>query len=332
MATSILVLRNNQQTGPFSEEAVRQMLADGRLAATDLAWREGMAEWKPLSETIASVAPPVYAAAPMATAAGGGSSALKWGLAAGGLVTVLAFAGIGAWQYSEHQKLEVEKQRIALDQRRMEEEQARAEEERKQEEQRKAEAEKQRLEEEKQAAEEKSRELEQRLEAERRESARERQRQQRQQQQMEAQQQQQMRQQQTNSNFPYGSSANNSPYGTPPPPPPQNICRECGVVQYVRAIQQQGDASGTGAVIGGVAGGLLGNQVGRGKGKDAATIVGALGGAVAGHQIEKARSATTSYEVTVRFDDGMTRTFNSQQAWQQGARVRMYNGGLVGGY
>jgi outer membrane lipoprotein SlyB len=103
-------------------------------------------------------------------------------------------------------------------------------------------------------------------------------------------------------------------------------------VQYVRLIEQPGQGTGMGAVIGGVAGGVLGNQVGKGRGNDAATVIGAVGGAVAGHQIEKSQRRSTVYEVQVRLDDGSMRTITSPQAWHQGDRVRLYNGGLVSQY
>src|SRR5262245_39806246 len=54
-------------------------------------------------------------------------------------------------------------------------------------------------------------------------------------------------------------------------------CRDCGVVQSVREIKQQGEGTGAGAVVGGVVGGVLGHQVGGGRGKDVATAVGVVG-------------------------------------------------------
>lgn len=61
----IHIAKNGQRMGPYSEEQVRQMLASGSIAATDLAWHEGMADWQP----VASVLPPTPTAAPAATAA-----------------------------------------------------------------------------------------------------------------------------------------------------------------------------------------------------------------------------------------------------------------------
>lgn len=46
----IYLARNNQQAGPYSIEQVNQMLASQQILLTDLAWHEGMVEWKALGE------------------------------------------------------------------------------------------------------------------------------------------------------------------------------------------------------------------------------------------------------------------------------------------
>jgi outer membrane lipoprotein SlyB len=102
-------------------------------------------------------------------------------------------------------------------------------------------------------------------------------------------------------------------------------CRDCGVVQSVREVKQQGEGTGAGAVVGGVVGGVLGHQVGGGRGKDVATAVGVVGGAVAGHHIEKNVRATTSYQVEVQMDDGSVRklTLSSPPNLAIGTKVRV---------
>lgn len=118
----------------------------------------------------------------------------------------------------------------------------------------------------------------------------------------------------------------------PPAPPPAatNLCRDCGTVESVREIAAQGEGSGLGAIAGGVLGGLLGNQTGGGNGKKAMTVLGALGGAYAGHQVEKRVRTETQYEVTVRFDDGTTRSFTQTSTqWRNGDRVRLSNSQLA---
>lgn len=107
-------------------------------------------------------------------------------------------------------------------------------------------------------------------------------------------------------------------------------CMNCGVVDNVRAVEQEGTGSGIGAVAGGVLGGILGNQVGKGNGNKLATILGAVGGAYAGHQVEKSRNKTLRYEIDVRMADGTLRTVTqeSQPGWRIGERVRVENGTL----
>ncbi len=50
------IARDNRQLGVFEEAEVRTKLASGELQNTDLAWTEGMAEWKPLSAVLTAAA------------------------------------------------------------------------------------------------------------------------------------------------------------------------------------------------------------------------------------------------------------------------------------
>ena len=96
MSPPLFVASNGQQTGPFTADQIRQMLAGGSLKSSDLAWREGMAEWRPLAEVLPSAGAALTGmAVPLAAAAAGGSAA-KWGLGAGAAVLVLALGGVGA--------------------------------------------------------------------------------------------------------------------------------------------------------------------------------------------------------------------------------------------
>ncbi|MEO6274913.1 MAG: glycine zipper 2TM domain-containing protein, partial [Rhodoferax sp.] len=114
------------------------------------------------------------------------------------------------------------------------------------------------------------------------------------------------------------------------PRPVAAICSNCGVVESTREITNAAKGSGVGAVGGAVVGGVLGHQVGGGRGRDVATVLGALGGAFAGNHIEGQVKATHSYEITVRLDDGSTRTLqqSEQPGWQAGDRVKIVNGAL----
>ncbi len=108
------------------------------------------------------------------------------------------------------------------------------------------------------------------------------------------------------------------------------VCTSCGVIESVREIKTRADGSGVGAAGGAVVGGLLGHQVGGGRGRDVATVLGAIGGAVAGNQIEGQVRANSSYDVTVRMNDGSTRTLHetAEPSWHAGDRVRLVDGVL----
>ena len=109
--------------------------------------------------------------------------------------------------------------------------------------------------------------------------------------------------------------------------PARSTCADCGVIESIREISQPGSGSGVGGIGGAVVGGVLGHQVGGGRGKDVATVAGAIGGALAGNEIEKRVNATKSYEVTVRFEGGSSRTFNEASTnWRTGDRVRVIDG------
>src|SRR6266446_3191556 len=70
----IHVNRGATSLGTFSEEEVREGLRTGRFAPTDLGWREGMANWQPLSQfpelggAVPAAPPPQISAASMAGA------------------------------------------------------------------------------------------------------------------------------------------------------------------------------------------------------------------------------------------------------------------------
>ncbi|HEY0491113.1 MAG TPA: glycine zipper 2TM domain-containing protein [Telluria sp.] len=112
--------------------------------------------------------------------------------------------------------------------------------------------------------------------------------------------------------------------------PAKKWCSNCGNVESIRTITERAQGSGLGAAGGAVLGGLLGNQVGGGNGKKLATVAGAVGGAVVGNQVEGNMRATTSYEITVRLDDGSSRTFREQNEpqWRTGQRVKVVDGAL----
>jgi outer membrane lipoprotein SlyB len=128
---------------------------------------------------------------------------------------------------------------------------------------------------------------------------------------------------------------------TIPPPPPAAAPVEAprpvvqpgtlGVVESVKEVSQPAEKSnGIGPIAGGIAGAVLGHQVGNGTGKTIATVLGAAGGALGGREIEQRARATKHWDITVRLDDGSTRTLTSNVApyWHGGERVRLVDGKL----
>jgi hypothetical protein len=49
---SVYLHYNEQQTGPYSEDQVRQMIQGGLVPTDALAWREGMADWIPVAQVV----------------------------------------------------------------------------------------------------------------------------------------------------------------------------------------------------------------------------------------------------------------------------------------
>ena len=105
------------------------------------------------------------------------------------------------------------------------------------------------------------------------------------------------------------------------PEPVKPICVNCGTVERVTAIEQEGQGSGLGAIAGGVLGAVVGNQVGRGDGRKLATVIGAVGGGLAGNSVEKNMKKTTHYQVLVRMEDGSIRTLEQSTAPMIGNQV-----------
>ena len=79
----IHVNRGATSLGVFSEEEVREGLRTGRFAPTDIGWREGMANWQPLSHFaefagVTPAAPPWQTDAPSVWGSSGPRGGLPW--------------------------------------------------------------------------------------------------------------------------------------------------------------------------------------------------------------------------------------------------------------
>ena len=48
----IYLYQNEQQTGPYSEEQIRQLIAAGTIQTNDVCWHEGLSDWQPLETVI----------------------------------------------------------------------------------------------------------------------------------------------------------------------------------------------------------------------------------------------------------------------------------------
>ncbi|RQO81737.1 glycine zipper 2TM domain-containing protein [Acidovorax sp. FJL06] len=106
------------------------------------------------------------------------------------------------------------------------------------------------------------------------------------------------------------------------------VCRSCGRVESVQAVQQAAPATGVGAVAGGVLGAVVGNQIGKGSGRTAATVLGAVGGGYVGHKVEERTRTHTVYEVAVRMEDGSLRHFQRAEPTAVGTPVVLQGKGF----
>lgn len=113
-------------------------------------------------------------------------------------------------------------------------------------------------------------------------------------------------------------------------PPAAAICTQCGMVEGIREVSQEGESTGLGTVAGGLVGGILGRQLSD-SGSFLGMLLGMAGGAYAGNKFEQHRNKVSHYEVSVRMEDGTLRTltYESRPAWQVGERVRFGTGGVV---
>jgi outer membrane lipoprotein SlyB len=110
-----------------------------------------------------------------------------------------------------------------------------------------------------------------------------------------------------------------SPSSSAPEQQTRPVCTDCGKVTAVRMTEKKGEGSPLGLIGGAVLGGVLGHQVGGGTGKTLATVAGAAGGAYAGKKVEEKAKTHNVWNVSVRYGDGRSRTFEFTQ--EPGMRV-----------
>lgn len=120
--------------------------------------------------------------------------------------------------------------------------------------------------------------------------------------------------------------------GMPAPPrTPMTVCSNCGVIESITPVKEEGKGTAIGVVAGGLAGLAVGNQIGDGNGKTIAKIAGAAGGALLGNKIEKKVRATTHYDIKVRLDNGTETTVRQENepTLAVGAAVQVVDGVVV---
>ena len=111
-------------------------------------------------------------------------------------------------------------------------------------------------------------------------------------------------------------------------PPPASL-NGTGVVNSISETQKASSGGGMAGSIGGaLVGGALGSLVGGGTGRTIATGVGAVAGGTAGGAAGAKAGATTVWNVSIRFDDGIDRVIQVEQppTYRNGSRVRVTNG------
>lgn len=102
-------------------------------------------------------------------------------------------------------------------------------------------------------------------------------------------------------------------------------CLNCGKIVSIRAVEQEGQASGLGAA----AGGIIDNQ--SGKGNTLMTVPGIGGGAYARHTIEQGIKTHTAYIIKVRMENGSYRmiTQYTEPKHSVGEMVKLQSGPLT---
>jgi outer membrane lipoprotein SlyB len=102
-----------------------------------------------------------------------------------------------------------------------------------------------------------------------------------------------------------------------------------GVVTSIQETQKASTgANVVGAVGGAVLGAWAGSAIGGGTGQTIASVAGGVGGSMAGSAVANNVAQQTVYDVSIQFDDGITRTLRVDQRpnVRPGSKVRVTNG------
>jgi len=95
---SLFLYQNNNQTGPFTDEQINQMVLSHQITPNTLAWKEGMKDWAPVSTLVNApglATPPPPPPRPAAPKSALGITSFVISLVTGvGWVILLAIAGL----------------------------------------------------------------------------------------------------------------------------------------------------------------------------------------------------------------------------------------------
>ena len=141
-----------------------------------------------------------------------------------------------------------------------------------------------------------------------------------------------------NEHVPFGQKGNNDRTDNTRATRTSNVCGECGVVRSIETVERDngvGIGAVAGGVVGGIAGGAIGNKVGDNDSKTgtiAGGVAGAAAGAYAGHKAQEYYNRDKdAYRITLRMDDGSSRTITQDEnpGFSNGSRVRVEGGKVV---
>ncbi len=112
---------------------------------------------------------------------------------------------------------------------------------------------------------------------------------------------------------------------TPPTPRERERCRDCAVVESVRAVEAAPHGGVVGAIGGAIAGAILGKEAGAAHTKRVLTVLGAIGGALLGREVERQATRSTHYDVDLRLADGtvLKRRYEQAPPFVAGETIRL---------
>jgi outer membrane lipoprotein SlyB len=102
-----------------------------------------------------------------------------------------------------------------------------------------------------------------------------------------------------------------------------------GVVQSIQETQKPSTAANViGTVGGAVLGAWAGSAIGGGTGQTIASVAGGVGGSMAGNAVANNVARETVWDVSIQFDDGITRSLRVDQRpnFRPGSKVRVTSG------